>query len=93
MEKKYPASGNNYPKHTPGVCLTVLAILSLAFTFTIPGEQKETKSGNVRKAAVAGGFYPANPKILAQTVDEYLRLAIPPEIKEPIRAIMVPHAG
>ena len=93
MEKKYPASGNNYPKHTLGVCLMVLAVLSLAFTFPFPGEQKGSGNGNVRKAAVAGGFYPANPKILAQTVDEYLRLATPPEIKEPIRAIMVPHAG
>jgi MEMO1 family protein len=75
------------------VPLALIGLLSLAFTFSLPENKAENKEQNVRKAAVAGGFYPANPKILAETVDGYLRLATPPEIKDPIAAIMVPHAG
>jgi AmmeMemoRadiSam system protein B/AmmeMemoRadiSam system protein A len=96
MEKRSLAFRNSFhisPVKFQIAGLTVIAILSLAFTFSLPGEKKETKNLNVRKAAVAGGFYPADPKVLAQTVDTYLRLATPPEIKEPVRAIMVPHAG
>ena len=93
MEKKSPASGNNYLKHTPGVCLIVLVVLSLAFTFSLSGEKKETVEKNVRKAAVAGGFYPGDKTTLEKYVDALLRQADPPVIKEPIRAIMVPHAG
>jgi len=101
MEKKSPVSGVDplltHPKCrkfcTLGIALTVLAILSLAFTLSIPGERKITTNGNVRKAAVAGGFYPGDKTTLAQYVDALLRQADPPEIKEPIRALMVPHAG
>ncbi len=93
MEKRSPASGNNYPPFTPAVCLTGLAILSLAFTFTLPWEKEKNKDEHVRKAAVAGGFYPGDKATLEKYVDTLLRQAGPPEIKEPIRAIMVPHAG
>ncbi|MFA7255729.1 MAG: AmmeMemoRadiSam system protein B [Candidatus Omnitrophota bacterium] len=72
----------------------IWALFSLAFTFSLPGEQKSTdKDPNVRKAAVAGGFYPGDKAGLEKYVDELLRQANPPVIKEPIRAIMVPHAG
>ncbi|MFA5159654.1 MAG: AmmeMemoRadiSam system protein B [Candidatus Omnitrophota bacterium] len=93
MEKKSPASGNNRFRYPLGAYLTVLAVLSLAFTSAMPGEQKETKSGIVRKAAVAGEFYPRDKVPLEKYVDALLRQADPPKIKEPIRAIMVPHAG
>lgn len=73
--------------------LVFTGLLSLAFTFTLPGEKKENKTENVRKAAVAGGFYPGNKANLEKYVDTLLRQAGPPEIKEPVRAIMVPHAG
>jgi AmmeMemoRadiSam system protein B/AmmeMemoRadiSam system protein A len=70
------------------------ACLCLAFTFSLPGEKKEgSNDENVRKTAVAGGFYPGDKATLEQYVDALLRQADPPEIKEPIRAIMVPHAG
>ncbi len=100
MEKKSPASGNKPWPHrvcttlaTPGVyrvCLAILAALFLAFTFSLPGEKKDE---HVRKAAVAGGFYPGNKTSLEKYVDALLRQATPPVIKEPVRAIMVPHAG
>lgn len=90
MEKKSPVFGNKPCAHR---VLLAIAVLSFAFTFSIPGEQKDVKDEHIRKAAVAGGFYPADKTTLKQYVDTMLREANPPEIKEPIRAIMVPHAG
>jgi AmmeMemoRadiSam system protein B/AmmeMemoRadiSam system protein A len=73
--------------------LFLVSSLSLAFTFSIPREKEENKDENIRKAAVAGGFYPGDKTSLEKYVDALLRQADPPVIKEPIRAIMVPHAG
>ena len=47
----------------------------------------------MRKAAVAGGFYPGDKATLEKFVDDLLLQANPPKITDPIRAIMVPHAG
>jgi hypothetical protein len=51
-----------------------------------PGEQ-------VRQAAVAGGFYPSDPKELAATVDGFLAHASAPAQKGQIIALVAPHAG
>ena len=93
MEKKSPASGNraqipNFKSQIPFFFL--IALLSLAFTFTMPGEKKETGDEHVRKAAVAGGFYPGDKAALEEYVDMLLRQANPPKIEGSIRAIMVP---
>jgi MEMO1 family protein len=48
---------------------------------------------NVRPAAVAGGFYPADPKALSAMIDELLAHASPPPINDPILAVVAPHAG
>lgn len=93
MEKRFPVFGNSRFQRVPGTCFMLLAALSLAFTFAFPGEQKKTEDGHVRKAAVAGGFYPGDRMDLEKYVDALLRQAEPPKIMEPIRAIMVPHAG
>ena len=53
---------------------------------TEPGEQ-------VRQAAVAGTFYPSDPKELAATVDGFLAHAIVPTQKGQIIALVAPHAG
>ncbi len=45
----------------------------------------------VRQAAVAGLFYPADPRELSHMVGEYLDAA-PPSSVEP-RALIAPHAG
>ena len=75
------------------VFLILILILSLAFTFSSSGKKNERKNTPVRKAAVAGGFYPGDKATLEKYVDTLLLQAGPPAIKEPIRAIMVPHAG
>ena len=53
---------------------------------TEPGEQ-------VRQAAVAGTFYPSDPKELAATVDGFLAHASVPASKGQIVALVAPHAG
>ena len=46
----------------------------------------------VRRAAVAGSWYPAHPEALAREVDGYLTAAGTPPAGDPI-AIIAPHAG
>jgi MEMO1 family protein len=46
----------------------------------------------VRRAAVAGSWYPADPRVLAREVDRYLRAAGDPLERTPL-AIIAPHAG
>ena len=48
---------------------------------------------NVRQAAVAGGFYPADPKTLSAMMDNMLAQASQPPISDPILAVIAPHAG
>ncbi|MBU1006118.1 MAG: AmmeMemoRadiSam system protein B [Candidatus Omnitrophica bacterium] len=50
-------------------------------------------SEEVRKAAVAGAFYPIDKDQLAKKVDQFLSNAGKPVIKGDIVAIVVPHAG
>lgn len=65
------------------ICLAAIALISpLA-----DGAQK------IRQPAVAGAFYPADPKELAKTVDELLSRAQLPALKEPLLALVSPHAG
>ena len=47
----------------------------------------------VRPAGVAGGFYPADPKVLSAMIDDLLAHATPPPIHDPILAVVAPHAG
>lgn len=56
---------------------------------------KTTKcfSGNVRPAAVAGQFYPADRQELETDVKQYLSAATKTGIHAPVRAVIVPHAG
>ena len=46
----------------------------------------------VREPAVAGAFYPADPKELATMVDGFLAKAQPPQIQDVV-ALVAPHAG
>ena len=66
----------------------------VAFLVTAPikhvdgaGQQK------IRQAAVAGSFYPADPKELTAMIDEMLAHASPPPVAGPILAAVAPHAG
>ena len=47
----------------------------------------------VRQAGVAGSFYPADPKELTAMMDDMLAHASPSAIKDPILAVVAPHAG
>lgn len=49
-------------------------------------------SNDVRKPAVAGQFYPAEPRLLAQMIDELFSQAVAYK-GLPVRALIVPHAG
>ena len=51
------------------------------------GQQK------VRQPAVAGAFYPADPKELSAMIDDMLAHASPPPVDGPILAAVAPHAG
>lgn len=58
-----------------------------------PAPRANPKGGvKVRKPAVAGQFYPADPGRLARAIDCFLADAIAPEPERPI-AIVCPHAG
>jgi AmmeMemoRadiSam system protein B/AmmeMemoRadiSam system protein A len=46
-----------------------------------------------RPAAVAGSFYPANPKELAKMVDDFIARATPPAFEGTVQALISPHAG
>ena len=66
----------------------------VAFLVTAPirhvdgaGQQK------VRRAAVAGSFYPADPKELSAMIDDMLAHATPAPVDGPILAAVAPHAG
>ncbi|MFH1853487.1 MAG: AmmeMemoRadiSam system protein B [Candidatus Neomarinimicrobiota bacterium] len=53
---------------------------------------KQDGNAAVRKPAVAGKFYPAEPKRLIKALDYFLEAARPAGTEQPI-AIIVPHAG
>jgi len=54
-----------------------------------PGGQTALK---VRQPAVAGTFYPADPKELAAMIDGFLSKAAPPPLDNVV-AVVAPHAG
>ncbi len=50
-------------------------------------------SQKVRQAAVAGSFYPSDPKALSAMIDGLLAQVSEPPISDPILAAVAPHAG
>ena len=67
----------------------VIAILAISAGWHV----RAADSQNVRQAAVAGAFYPADPKALAAMMDDMLAHAPQPPIGDPIIAVVAPHAG
>ena len=51
------------------------------------------KHTDIRPSPLAGRWYPAHPKKLAESVDGYIQAAQIPEIKGQIIALVSPHAG
>ena len=72
----------------------LIAILAIAALQHVRAANPQTVGQeNVRQAAVAGGFYPADPKTLSAMIDDMLAHASPPPINDPILAVVAPHAG
>lgn len=58
-----------------------------------PCEADAPTPEKIRKPAVAGAFYPAEPEELRRVVAESLKSASTEKFSRPIRGIMAPHAG
>jgi AmmeMemoRadiSam system protein B/AmmeMemoRadiSam system protein A len=71
-----------------------LAAQLIALAATVPlVHARAADPQKVRPAGVAGSFYPADPQVLSAMIDEMLAKASPPAIKDPILAVVAPHAG
>lgn len=71
------------PKRSHPVLILLLALLAVC----------SAQKPRARPAAVAGAFYPADPRELARTVDDLLAKAAPPALEGGPVALVVPHAG
>jgi len=71
------------------IALSVLAAF-LVFAGRISGDGAQAPK--IRPPAVAGSFYPADPKELARMIDDFLAKATPPPLQNVV-AIQAPHAG
>jgi AmmeMemoRadiSam system protein B/AmmeMemoRadiSam system protein A len=71
------------------VSLRALAALAVACLMAFPAAAEE----RVRESALAGGWYPADPKELSDYVDGLLDAAKAEPAQGPIRALIAPHAG
>jgi MEMO1 family protein len=70
-----------------------LAALLIAMAIVPLHRARAANPQNVRQAAVAGSFYPADSKALSAMIDDMLAHASPPPISDPILAVVAPHAG
>jgi hypothetical protein len=80
----------------PGAYL--LAVPLMAFLVFAPFQKSHTaETPKIRPAAVAGGFYPADPKVLSAMIDTLLAQVSGPAVPNlnnvPIIAAVAPHAG
>jgi MEMO1 family protein len=78
----------------PNTLIIVFIFIALTL-FTSYGENSFGSNQNetIRRAAVAGSFYPGNSEELKTTVDDLLKNAEKNDIKGTILAAMAPHAG
>jgi len=51
------------------------------------------KDSSIRKPAVAGAFYPADPALLRKEIHRYLEAAHPPAMPDHVIGLLSPHAG
>jgi len=69
------------------IAATLFSLLVLIFSTPL------SFAGNVRQPAVAGTFYPEDPKELQKMVDDFIARANPPQIEGRLMALVSPHAG
>ncbi len=71
-----------------------LCLLGLTLGLTLGLWTRSGAAGDrVRPSALAGTWYPAEPQVLAEEVDGLLDRAGTAESHDPVRALVVPHAG
>jgi AmmeMemoRadiSam system protein B/AmmeMemoRadiSam system protein A len=75
--------------HTKVLILFALGALMLA----APHDAGFCAESKVRAPGVAGGFYPSNPKELAQMIDGLLAHNAVPKVQGSLVALVCPHAG
>ncbi|MBZ5547678.1 MAG: AmmeMemoRadiSam system protein B [Acidobacteriia bacterium] len=76
--------------------IRVALLIAIPLLVACSGIAKSPLAGSgeqIRQAAVAGSFYPGDPKELAATVDGFLAHASVPAQKGQIIALVAPHAG
>jgi len=75
------------------VRFTLLIAIPFLVGCSVVAGSPTAESGHVREAAVAGAFYPADPKELAAMVDGFIAHASVPAQKGEVVALVAPHAG
>jgi MEMO1 family protein len=71
----------------------VIALSLLAGLVLVEGAfSGDGQALKIRQPAVAGSFYPADPKELGRMIDDFLSKAAPPPV-ENVVALVAPHAG
>jgi hypothetical protein len=65
----------------------------VALLVLVPRQVSRSDGQKVRAPAVAGGFYPADPKELTQMIDSLLAHAPVPQVQGPLIELICPHAG
>ncbi|MGB9234156.1 MAG: AmmeMemoRadiSam system protein B [Terriglobales bacterium] len=72
---------------------TLLIAIPVVVGCSVVAGSSPADSERIRQTAVAGAFYPADPKELAAMVDGFLAHANVPEKKGEVVALVAPHAG
>jgi hypothetical protein len=84
QNSKFKSKRSSFIKPIIHFCLLPFAICLLNFS---------SVSAQERPPAVAGQFYPADPAVLGQTVDQFLAQAPHHKLSGTLVALVVPHAG
>lgn len=69
--------------------LIISGILIMSFFTNCHGSDHD----KVRHSAVAGGFYPSDPATLRSMIESMVADAEVPSVKQPVMALIAPHAG
>jgi len=72
---------------------TLLIVIPFLVGCSVVAGSPPAESEHIRQAAVAGAFYPADPKELAAMVDGFIAHASVPAQKGEVVALVAPHAG
>ncbi len=73
--------------------ITLLMAFPIVVGCSLVAGKPAAEAEHVRQAAVAGAFYPSDPKELAAMVDGFVARANVPEHKGEVVALVAPHAG